>query len=153
MVVVPQQHEVAAKQAAAAAKGKSVESKGVRVVGGRIYDPENGKTCHQVTPPPPTYLPAYHLFDTVSSRCPVRSRASLFFLPGGWVGLDLRNSCSPPLVFAGNSCSPLGLAVALFLAPSQCRQKTMDFAASCHKIKKNNKQCTIQYCRKCLFNR
>ncbi|XP_052156241.1 uncharacterized protein LOC127774013 isoform X2 [Oryza glaberrima] len=81
VVVVPQQHGVAAKQAAAAAKGKSVESKGVRVVGGRIYDPENGKTCHQ------------------------------------------------------------------------CRQKTMDFAASCHKIKKNNKQCTIQYCRKCLFNR
>uniref|UniRef100_A0A0E0L0P9 DDT domain-containing protein n=1 Tax=Oryza punctata TaxID=4537 RepID=A0A0E0L0P9_ORYPU len=84
VVVVPQQQEeaaVAAKQAAAAAKGKSVESKGVRVVGSRIYDPENGKTCHQ------------------------------------------------------------------------CRQKTMDFAASCHKIKKNNKQCTIQYCRKCLFNR
>ncbi|XP_040380536.1 uncharacterized protein LOC102712995 isoform X1 [Oryza brachyantha] len=81
VVVVPREGAAAVKQGAAAGKGKSGESKGVRVVGGRIYDPENGKTCHQ------------------------------------------------------------------------CRQKTMDFSASCHKVKKNNKPCTILYCRKCLKNR
>jgi hypothetical protein len=29
-------------------KKKRNPAPGVRVVGGRIYDPENGKTCHQV---------------------------------------------------------------------------------------------------------
>ncbi|XP_010470704.1 PREDICTED: uncharacterized protein LOC104750585 [Camelina sativa] len=53
---------------------------GVRVIGGRIYDSSNGKTCHQ------------------------------------------------------------------------CRQKTMDFVASCKGMKKD-KQCTINFCHKCLINR
>nr|KJB52968.1 hypothetical protein B456_008G285600 [Gossypium raimondii] len=34
----------------------------------------------------------------------------------------------------------------------QCRQKTVDFAASC-KTKINGKQCTIHFCHKCLLNR
>ncbi|KAK6261297.1 hypothetical protein QUC31_007113 [Theobroma cacao] len=34
----------------------------------------------------------------------------------------------------------------------QCRQKTMDFAASC-KRKIEAKQCTIHFCHKCLLNR
>ncbi|XVF12330.1 hypothetical protein REPUB_Repub08aG0107200 [Reevesia pubescens] len=34
----------------------------------------------------------------------------------------------------------------------QCRQKTVDFAASC-KIKMKEKQCTIHFCHKCLLNR
>ncbi|CAA0829265.1 Zinc-finger domain of monoamine-oxidase A repressor R1 protein [Striga hermonthica] len=34
----------------------------------------------------------------------------------------------------------------------QCRQKTMDFVAACKNLK-NNKQCTIMYCYKCLLNR
>ncbi|KAG0484787.1 hypothetical protein HPP92_008668 [Vanilla planifolia] len=34
----------------------------------------------------------------------------------------------------------------------QCRQKTMDFAASC-KVVEGNKPCTIQFCHKCLLNR
>ncbi|KAJ8751793.1 hypothetical protein K2173_025980 [Erythroxylum novogranatense] len=34
----------------------------------------------------------------------------------------------------------------------QCRQKTMDFMATC-KNQKVNKQCPINYCRKCLMNR
>ncbi|XVF40390.1 hypothetical protein PTKIN_Ptkin05aG0141000 [Pterospermum kingtungense] len=34
----------------------------------------------------------------------------------------------------------------------QCRQKTVDFAASCKKNFKE-KQCTIHYCHKCLLNR
>ncbi|KAG2322003.1 hypothetical protein Bca52824_015216 [Brassica carinata] len=34
----------------------------------------------------------------------------------------------------------------------QCRQKTMDIAASCKAMKKE-KQCTINYCHKCLLNR
>ncbi|KAF8112862.1 hypothetical protein N665_0060s0043 [Sinapis alba] len=34
----------------------------------------------------------------------------------------------------------------------QCRQKTMDFVASCKAMKKN-KQCTLHYCHKCLLNR
>lgn len=43
----------ASKDKAAANKEKEKESKrtkcpGVRVQGGRIYDSENGKTCHQV---------------------------------------------------------------------------------------------------------
>lgn len=29
-------------------RAKRTKSPGVRVVGGRIYDSENGKTCHQV---------------------------------------------------------------------------------------------------------
>ncbi|KAA8547818.1 hypothetical protein F0562_004247 [Nyssa sinensis] len=59
---------------------KRTKCPGVRVVGGRIYDSENGKTCHQ------------------------------------------------------------------------CRQKTMDFVAACRNPKKN-KQCTINFCHKCLWNR
>ncbi|XP_021887955.1 uncharacterized protein LOC110807212 isoform X2 [Carica papaya] len=59
---------------------KRAESAGVRVVGGRIYDPQNGKTCHQ------------------------------------------------------------------------CRQKTIDFSASC-KNQKQDKQCPIKFCHKCLLNR
>ncbi|XP_013649212.2 uncharacterized protein LOC106353929 isoform X1 [Brassica napus] len=34
----------------------------------------------------------------------------------------------------------------------QCRQKTMDFVASCKAMKKE-KQCPISYCHKCLLNR
>ncbi|KAF8050976.1 hypothetical protein N665_1839s0005 [Sinapis alba] len=34
----------------------------------------------------------------------------------------------------------------------QCRQKTMDIVASCKAMKKE-KQCTINYCHKCLLNR
>ncbi|XP_010263034.1 PREDICTED: uncharacterized protein LOC104601411 isoform X2 [Nelumbo nucifera] len=34
----------------------------------------------------------------------------------------------------------------------QCRQKTMDFVASC-KNKRENKPCTIKFCHKCLLNR
>ncbi|CAK9324956.1 unnamed protein product [Citrullus colocynthis] len=34
----------------------------------------------------------------------------------------------------------------------QCRQKTMDFAASCMN-KKGDKLCTIKFCHKCLINR
>ncbi|XVE58720.1 hypothetical protein DITRI_Ditri04bG0191600 [Diplodiscus trichospermus] len=34
----------------------------------------------------------------------------------------------------------------------QCRQKTVDFAASC-KSKINDKQCTFHFCHKCLLNR
>ncbi|KAL6521523.1 hypothetical protein OROGR_018092 [Orobanche gracilis] len=34
----------------------------------------------------------------------------------------------------------------------QCRQKTMDFVATCTNLK-NNKPCTIMYCHKCLLNR
>ncbi|ESW23630.1 hypothetical protein PHAVU_004G063500 [Phaseolus vulgaris] len=34
----------------------------------------------------------------------------------------------------------------------QCRQKTMDFAASC-KNSKNGKPCPIKFCQKCLMNR
>lgn len=34
----------------------------------------------------------------------------------------------------------------------QCRQKTMDFAASCKK-KKDDKTCSINFCHKCLLNR
>ncbi|KAL5080444.1 hypothetical protein RYX36_008865 [Vicia faba] len=34
----------------------------------------------------------------------------------------------------------------------QCRQKTMDFSASC-KNPKNGKPCTIRFCHKCLLNR
>ncbi|KAK7823139.1 cell division cycle-associated 7-like protein [Quercus suber] len=34
----------------------------------------------------------------------------------------------------------------------QCRQKTLDFAASC-KNKSENKQCTFHFCHKCLLNR
>ncbi|CAH2065877.1 unnamed protein product [Thlaspi arvense] len=59
---------------------KRTTNPGVRVVGGRIYDSSNGKTCHQ------------------------------------------------------------------------CRQKTMDFVASCKSMSKN-KQCTINFCHKCLSNR
>ncbi|KAG7650914.1 putative transcription factor C2H2 family [Arabidopsis thaliana] len=59
---------------------KRTTNPGVRVVGGRIYDSSNGKTCHQ------------------------------------------------------------------------CRQKTMDFVASCKAMKKD-KQCTINFCHKCLINR
>ncbi|XP_050258099.1 uncharacterized protein LOC126703192 isoform X1 [Quercus robur] len=34
----------------------------------------------------------------------------------------------------------------------QCRQKTLDFVASC-KNKSENKQCTFHFCHKCLLNR
>uniref|UniRef100_A0A7N0UI40 DDT domain-containing protein n=1 Tax=Kalanchoe fedtschenkoi TaxID=63787 RepID=A0A7N0UI40_KALFE len=34
----------------------------------------------------------------------------------------------------------------------QCRQKTMDFTASC-KYENHGKQCAIRFCHKCLFNR
>ncbi|KAK8639227.1 hypothetical protein V6N13_137618 [Hibiscus sabdariffa] len=34
----------------------------------------------------------------------------------------------------------------------QCRQKRMNFLASCKNVKKD-KQCTIKYCQKCLLNR
>ncbi|KAG2312696.1 hypothetical protein Bca52824_024253 [Brassica carinata] len=34
----------------------------------------------------------------------------------------------------------------------QCRQKTMDFVASC-KAMKNNKQCKLNFCHTCLLNR
>ncbi|KAH9622722.1 hypothetical protein KSS87_018568 [Heliosperma pusillum] len=59
---------------------KRTKCPGVRVVGGRIYDSQNGKTCHQ------------------------------------------------------------------------CRQKTMDITARCKNMK-NEKQCTIMFCHKCLLNR
>jgi hypothetical protein len=41
----------AALEAIATPEGKKKRNPapGVRVVGGRIYDPENGKTCHQVS--------------------------------------------------------------------------------------------------------
>ncbi|KAK9683237.1 hypothetical protein RND81_10G125600 [Saponaria officinalis] len=61
-------------------QSKRTKCPGVRVVGGRIYDSQNGKTCHQ------------------------------------------------------------------------CRQKTMDFTARCKNMK-NEKQCTIMFCHKCLINR
>ncbi|GAV75644.1 zf-4CXXC_R1 domain-containing protein [Cephalotus follicularis] len=61
-------------------KEKGGKSPRVRVVGGRIYDSQNGKTCHQ------------------------------------------------------------------------CRQKTRDFSAACTNLKQN-KQCTIRFCHKCLLNR
>ncbi|XP_071704278.1 uncharacterized protein [Rutidosis leptorrhynchoides] len=60
---------------------KRTKSPGVRVVGNRIYDSKNGKTCHQ------------------------------------------------------------------------CRQKTMDFVASCTHQMDNKKQCTLNVCRSCLLNR
>lgn len=59
---------------------KRTKSPGVRVVGGRVYDSSNGKTCHQ------------------------------------------------------------------------CRQKTLDFTADCKNMK-NDKQCTMKLCHKCLLNR
>ncbi|XP_056860019.1 uncharacterized protein LOC130508497 [Raphanus sativus] len=34
----------------------------------------------------------------------------------------------------------------------QCRQKTMDFVASCKAVK-NNKQCKLNFCHTCLLNR
>ncbi|XP_047312784.1 uncharacterized protein LOC124916095 [Impatiens glandulifera] len=78
----PQGHISSASVAPALAPEKTQTKKrngcpGVRVVGGRIYDSQNGKTCHQ------------------------------------------------------------------------CRQKTMDIMASC----KNEKQCNLKYCHKCLLNR
>ncbi|KAL8161113.1 LOW QUALITY PROTEIN: hypothetical protein V2J09_012602 [Rumex salicifolius] len=59
---------------------KRTKSPGIRVIGARVYDSSNGKTCHQ------------------------------------------------------------------------CRQKTLDFTADCKNMK-NNKQCTMKMCHKCLLNR
>ena len=40
---------VALKEKEVVEKKSRSKRPGVRVVGGRIYDSENGKTCHQVT--------------------------------------------------------------------------------------------------------
>ncbi|XP_012077943.1 uncharacterized protein LOC105638706 isoform X2 [Jatropha curcas] len=81
MAVISSGPELKSETVAATEEKKSrSKCPGVRVIGGRIYDSQNGKTCHQ------------------------------------------------------------------------CRQKTRDFTAGC-KNQKGNKQCSINYCHKCLVNR
>lgn len=48
-VPVPQTEVEVEKEVKKAAPRKRNPCPGIRAVGGRIYDPENGKTCHQVS--------------------------------------------------------------------------------------------------------
>lgn len=112
---------------------------GVRVVGSRIYDSQNGKTCHQV------------IF--------------LFFVFCFFLGFRIVPTCI--FCLAGEKMWRNYLFIYFFrclllfsffvfnvriTCTLQCRQKTRDFVASCKNLKKD-RLCTINFCHKCLSNR
>lgn len=79
------QHKNMKLVAAGGKKPKRCNSRGVRIVGSRIYDSDNGKTCHQVH-----FF--FFLFCVFLSSRDDRSFFSVFFVLWGVWGLwSLRN--------------------------------------------------------------
>ena len=91
--------------------------------GGRIYDSENGTTCHQVC---------------MAARPPGVS--------------PLRSCCQFPRMHAQHVLGGVhgleGARMPQQIQPlrAQCRQKTVEVKASCGR-------CTLHWCPRCLFNR